>query len=279
MIIKENASLKDMTTVRVGGTAKRLVTPESEEELKTFIEEEHPEYFIGGGSNLLINDREFDLVVDLRSFNKEIKDLGKGCFLVGASVRLQKAIDYVNEKGYGGMEFLYSVPGLIGGAVVMNAGRGKAQHCNISKYIVAVNTITDGKEKTYGNSECKFSHRDSIFKNSDIIITSVLFMFDEINKEETKAAKKDRLYFSKTKQDNSHPNFGSVFMDFDPFVMEMMRKMRSGNSRAGFSGKTRNWILNKDDAKYEDILKAIHKAEKMHKLFFRKCKPEVIIWR
>ena len=278
MIEKENASLKEMTTIKVGGTAKRLLAPESEDELLDVINREHPKYFIGGGSNLLINDREFDLVVDLKGFNKEIKDLGEGCFLVGASVRLQELINTIYRKGYVGIEFLYSVPGLVGGAVVMNAGRGAGHNMNISHFIVAVHAIENGRKTVYSRTDCMFSHRNSIFKNSDIIVTSVLFMFPKVDMNEAEKAKKARIKFSKDKQDNSKPNFGSVFMTFSPGVMELEKLLKAGNSKAGFSGKTRNWMLNKDDAGFDDVVKAIKKAEKMHRMLFQRCKREVIIW-
>ena len=49
-----NEDLSKYTTVRIGGTAKKMFVPENEDELLKVIEEENPKYFIGGGSNLLI---------------------------------------------------------------------------------------------------------------------------------------------------------------------------------------------------------------------------------
>ena len=58
-----NEDLKKYTTVRIGGVADKLYIPETTTELVELVRDYSPEYFIGGGSNLLINDRHFDIVV------------------------------------------------------------------------------------------------------------------------------------------------------------------------------------------------------------------------
>ena len=117
MKIDNNADLKKLTTFKMGGTVSKLYTPETEDELINLIQDKHPQYFIGGGSNIIINTRVFDSVVNLREFSSTIEDKGNGTYIVGASVRLQKLIKTINADGYGGIEYLYSVPGLVGGAV------------------------------------------------------------------------------------------------------------------------------------------------------------------
>ena len=122
----------------MGGNAKKMYFPESIEELESLVKNDPDilKYVIGGGSNLIINDeREFDEVLCLREFNKDFSDKGNGRFYIGASVRLQKAIKSVNAAGYGGMEFLFSVPGLIGGALYMNAGTGRKTGKYISDFV------------------------------------------------------------------------------------------------------------------------------------------------
>jgi UDP-N-acetylmuramate dehydrogenase len=102
-------------------------------------------------------------VVDLRSFDSSIEKLKNGQFKVGASTRLQKLINTINEHGYGGIEYLYSVPGLVGGAVVMNASRGREYQKFISDYIVSVVVIHNNELITISKDNCHFGYRDSIF--------------------------------------------------------------------------------------------------------------------
>ena len=199
MRILADADLAKLTTVKIGGTAKTLVIPESTEELIELIRKKTPVYYIGGGSNLLINDHEFEMVVDLRSFDTQITCLGEGRFRVGASLRLQKLINTINECGRGGIEYLYSVPGLVGGAVVMNAGRGAKQHQTLSDYIVSVDVVRNGEPITFSRKECAFGHRTSAFKNSADVVTSVLFDFPEKSQEASSAAKNERMEYCRVK--------------------------------------------------------------------------------
>lgn len=276
MIELTNEPLYKHTTVRLGGIARSYRIPESLEELCTLVKEEHPKYYIGGGSNLLIADREFDLVVDLHRFNNELTHLGKGRFRAGASVRLQELINGINQAGYGGIEYLYSVPGLVGGAIVMNAGRGKNYHRTISDYIVSVDVLRGGKTVTLTRSECAFSHRSSCFKNSTDIVLGCLFDFPGMTQEETASLKKERLELCKKKQDTSRPNFGSVFCEKNDRIMRYVQKHETGG-KVHFSKKTPNWIIN-DGGSFKEAVGAIKKVELMHRLLFRKCVREVVVW-
>lgn len=275
----ENEKLSKYTTVKIGGITKKMLIPENTEELIDVIKQYNPSYFIGGGSNLLISDRSFDLVVNLRHFNDKIEDRGNGVYYIGASVRLQKLIHTINENGYGGIEYLFSVPGLVGGAVVMNAGRGKAYKMSISDYIISVDTIDNGERHTFTKDQCKFEYRSSIFKNSDSIILGILFKFPEQDKEISEKLRKERIDLCKSLQDNTKPNFGSVFMEANDRIINFVKRQGIGNKNIHFSKKTRNWLLNENNGTYVEAMKAIKKVEFMHKLFRKKCVLEVIVWK
>ena len=168
MKVLENESLKKYTTFRMGGNAKKMYFPENIEELTSLVNNNSNilKYIIGGGSNLIINDKkDFEEVLCLREFNTAIENKREGHFYIGASVRLQKAIKTVNSAGYGGMEFLFSVPGLIGGALYMNAGTGRKTHKYISDFVVSVDVLKDGKICNISKDECKYDYRKSIFQD------------------------------------------------------------------------------------------------------------------
>ena len=279
MKILDHIDLEKYTTIRIGGTADFMYVPENTEELMKIISEYSPLSVIGGGSNLLINERMFDRVVEVGSFDTSIIFLGNGRFRIGASVRLQQLINAINHEGYGGIEYLYSVPGLVGGAIVMNAGRGRNFHQSISDYIVSVQVIKNCELLTLSKDECAFEYRSSKFKNDSCIVVSAVFDFPEISIEESSRLKKERIELCKEKQDNSAPNFGSVFMECDHRIMTIAKKIKIGNKRAHFSGKTENWIIKKDDGTFSDVERAIKKVEFLHKLLGKECKREVIVWK
>lgn len=271
-----NEPLEKYTTIKIGGVAKEMITPTNIEELKNIMVERKPKYFLGGGSNLLISDREYDLVINLRQFNQQLEMQQDGTFIVGASVRLQKLINYINDNGYGGIEYLFSVPGLVGGAIVMNAGRGKKYSQSISDYITEVDVLRCGKVITLSKNECEFSYRNSIFKNSNDIVLSARFQFPIMSRTESYRRKKQRIMLCKEKQDMSCPNAGTVFSESNIRIMKHVKKVKLGNN-VHFSGKTENWLLN-EGGSFDDAVLAIRRVKLLHKLFFKKCILELIIW-
>ncbi len=280
MKILENELLSKYTTVHIGGICKKMFIPETENELISLIDAGYNIYLLGGGSNLLISDRVFDYVVNLRKFDEEIMDLGDGCFKVGASVRLQKLIKTINEKEYGGIEYLYSVPGLVGGAIVMNAGGGIEQGWSISDHVVEVRALYNGKIISLTKEDCNFAHRKSIFRdNLGYLVLSATLSFDKGELSYFESKRKDRLEYCKKYQDNGKPNFGSVFYIANGCVLGFLRRTSFGSKKGcHFSGKTSNWILNEGEGTFKQTIKLIKKAEFLHKCIGKKCEPEVEIW-
>lgn len=279
MIQLENVDLSKYTSIKIGGVAKRMIIPENIDEVIAIANKECMRYMLGGGSNLLINGREFELVVNLREFDKTIEELDNGRFRVGASVRLQELIRRINNSGYGGIEYLYSVPGLVGGAVVMNAGRGRQYNRCISDYILKITVLKDGKILDLCKEECGFSYRNSIFKeNTDYVILSVDFLFPKQSKEESERLVRERILLCKNVQDNSAPNFGSVYMEYDNKIMKLVKLIGMKSRGVSFSKKTANWILNKNHGTYENVISVMKKVELLHKVLGKKCKTEVIRW-
>ena len=279
MEIRENAALSQYTTFRMGGTCKKLYVPQTTEELCELARTlTAPVKYIGGGSNLLINDQKtFEEAVLLREFDDSVEHLGDGVFVVGASLRIQKLIKAINALGYGGIEYLYSVPALVGGAVYMNAGRGSSDGRCISDYIESVTALHGGEVKTLDRAECGFSYRNSVFKNGEYLILSVKFRFKSGTAEEFEAGIKERLDHCKQHQDASKPNFGTVFCKADNRVMRFVAKLDKNARGVHFSQKTRNWLIN-ENGTFKQAISRIKRVKRLHRLIFKKCKTEVIIW-
>lgn len=278
MKILENETLAKYTTFKMGGVAKKLYFPENLEELKRLVISCKPLYIIGAGSNLLINDdKEFAEVINLRDLDLDIKNYGDGNFYAGASVRLQKLIQYINSLGFGGIEYLFSVPGSVGGAIVMNAGRGNRVDL-ISKYVTKVRALVDGEVVEFTNEECHFGHRSSVFKNSSIVVLGAYFKFVSGDTNEFEKLRKQRIAYSKEKQDTESPNFGTCFRVSNPYIMKFVRLInKKKKSGVHFSGKTTNWLLN-ENGRFCEAITEINKVKKIHQLFGKDCEAEVIIW-
>lgn len=280
MKIEHDIDLSRYTTFKMGGKCKSFYCPESEEELTEFLNNiESTPLFLGGGSNLLINDNKiFDSVVCLRQFNNHIKNHGDGYYTVGASMKLQELIIQINTDGYGGIEYLYSVPGLVGGAIVMNAGRGKSFHKSISDYLILVTVLENGSIRRYKKEECIFSYRTSLFKNKSCVILSADFMFDKGNSANFEFARNVRMEFVRQTQDCSAPNFGSVFCVCSPEIMDKVRSEADMNDRICFSSRTANWLLNYGGT-FKEAMNKIRYVQHLHQVQGKKCELEVMVWK
>lgn len=283
MEIRKQENLKQYTTVRIGGVADKFYIPENREELIGLLNELKGEdvRILSGGSNLLINDEQtFPHVIYMKKCSQELIDRGDGNFYCGSSVRLQQLIQFANSEGYGGIEYLMSVPGMIGGAVVMNAGTGKKCNQALSDFIVEVEVWDKGNVRTLSKEECRFSHRNSVFKNSDMVILSAIFQFPQEEKEILEQRRKNRLEYSRLRQDQEGFNFGSVFSKCNKLAMKLIKKFQLCHSGAvGFSTKTSNWLVNRGDGTFQQAVKVIKQAIRINRLCGTKAEIEVIIWK
>lgn len=169
----DNYPLKNVTTLCIGGPAKKFVAVKTEDELSKAIQyakENNLDYLlIGGGSNLLVSDAGFDGLI----IKNEI--LGISAMVsVKSGTSLQKLVDYTLQNGLSGLQKLAGIPGTVGGAVYGNAG---AYGQSISDHIASA-TVLDSNNltiKQFNNSVCNFNYRDSIFKKTHEIILEVTF--------------------------------------------------------------------------------------------------------
>ena len=283
MEIIENEELRKYTTFNMGGIAKKMYVPKSIDDLLEIykLDKNAYNYLIGGGSNLLINDKkEYPSVILLKKMNNTFKVLGEGRFYASAFMTLQDLLLKINDLGYGGIEYLFSVPGLIGGAIYMNAGRGEVYNTSIGDFVESVDYIENGEIKQIKKEECDFLYRYSIFQTMDnIVIIGATFKFLKGNKKEYEKLRKERIELCRKNQDMSLPNFGSVFKKCDLKIMEKVKSNTKNNNKCFFSAKTSNWLLHGKNGTFKDAIKEINKIKFKHIINRKKCKVEVIIWK
>jgi UDP-N-acetylenolpyruvoylglucosamine reductase len=102
--IQKDVSLKNHTTFKIGGLAKYFLSTSNQDELKMLIEKclslNIKYYLLGGGSNVLIDDKGFDgLVIVFRGDDSfEIKEEnGFSYILVKASIPLSSLVIQFND--------------------------------------------------------------------------------------------------------------------------------------------------------------------------------------
>ena len=175
--------LSSFTTLRVGGPARKIIHAHSEAELIEFVKAadsaKEPILILGGGSNLLISDAGFAgtvIRVESKGNALDYNACSGGLIEVSAGEDWDKFVEISIEKGFADLESLSGIPGTVGGAPIQNIG---AYGHEISETIARVKTYdrSNGKVKTFTNTECKFSYRNSIFKEQPgrYVILTVTF--------------------------------------------------------------------------------------------------------
>lgn len=270
------------STMRLHSIANTVYIPETIEELKILIKELIGEnnkfHIVGNGSNIVFAEQVTTPIILLKNIDNSIVLLPNKEVKVGASVKLMQLLSSLKEWNLGGIEYLASVPTSVGGAVYMNAGRGKSIGLAISDYLISVDylDITSGEIRKYSGTD-GFSYRHSPFQDFKSIILSVTFKFKDQDKIETERLIKARLLYSKRYLSADKPSCGSVFCKANPILIRLLRGLKKGG--AMYSWKTPNWINNTGTATASDIIWLIEFAKKLHSIFFCKIQQEIRIYR
>nr|WP_180218484.1 UDP-N-acetylmuramate dehydrogenase [Streptomyces albus] len=158
-------SLAPLTTLRLGGPAKRLITATTDDEVIAAVREADdsgtPLLIIAGGSNLVIADEGFDGTV--------LRIATRGFALFGTTLELaagenwSDAVARTVEAGLAGIECLAGIPGSAGATPVQNVGAYGQEVSSTLTEVVAYDRHTR-ETVTLTNAECGFSYRHSRFK-------------------------------------------------------------------------------------------------------------------
>lgn len=280
MIIENNVSLGKKTTFGIGGICSCYYIPETIEEMQDIFCCYPEAPLLAGGSNVVISDmREFPHVISLLKFCDEIINLGNGQYKVGASVRNQKLINTINKDGYGGIEYLFSVPGTVGGAIYMNAGTGKALGNFISQHIVSVDWFDGKKIITLSNNMCEFSYRHSYFHTHKGVIVSAIMKFDVQDMSTSQKLIEERIQRVNALQDHSGKSCGTLCKNANKNIMRIIKLLRLGNVEGvHFSNKTPNWLINSGKGSFEEFKKCLKVLHVLHKIMKKEYKLEIEVW-
>src|SRR6476646_3252819 len=122
----ENVPLSSVTRFAIGGPARILTDASSEAALIAALDAvgDNPHALIGGGTNLVADDRGFPGVVLRYTANRiEIDgDIVGGVVRVAAGAVLQDLVDATLAAGLQGLHTMTGIPGWVGGPIYGNAG-------------------------------------------------------------------------------------------------------------------------------------------------------------
>jgi UDP-N-acetylmuramate dehydrogenase len=173
----------ELTTLKVGGPIRELVTATTQRDLVDLAHEAwaagEPWLVLGGGSNLLVGDEGFDGTV-IRVATRGIEvlepsppaaddDADRRPGTASVRIRVQAGenwddlVAWAVENGYSGFEALSGIPGSVGASPVQNIG---AYGQELESTLVAIDFLDEGADapRRMTAAELELGYRTSVLK-------------------------------------------------------------------------------------------------------------------
>lgn len=185
-MLQEGVSLKPYNTFGIDVSAKYFASFSNLEALKNMLsvaKNYGPALVIGGGSNILLTRNVDGLVLHNRICGIELVATDDEHIYVkaGAGENWHQFVLYCIAQGYAGVENLSLIPGSVGASPMQNIGAYGVELKDVFYELEALH-IGDGTVHRFGNEDCAFGYRESVFKKElkgQFIITSVTFRLDK----------------------------------------------------------------------------------------------------
>ncbi len=274
--IKNNSDLffdfniKKFNWFNIGGKTKVFFKPKNLKELKEFLSlysNRSKLFILGSGSNVLFTDTTYDgVVIKLSNNFSALSKLKNDTIIAGSSCPQKKLSEFAMENHISGFEFMYCIPGSVGGGIKMNSGCFGTE---FKDRIVSLQCIdTFGNIKVIPSSKIKFGYR-SLFLNENEIFLSATFKGNISEKKRIKVLMEDL----NKKKNNSQPSKiktgGSTFKNpidqTDKKAWELIRDSVPKDISFGdahISEKHFNFFVNKKNATFKDMNKLINFVKK-----------------
>ena len=169
------APLAPLVWFKAGGAAEWLFEPKDADDLCAFLSELDPSVPVMGlglGSNLIVRDGGVPgVVVRLGKAFARVEPLDKTTLRCGGGASGILVSSAARDAGIGGLEFLRSIPGTVGGFVRMNGG---AYGREVKDVLVDCELVLrSGQRKTVPLAEIGYSYRHSELPAGSIVVGAV----------------------------------------------------------------------------------------------------------
>jgi UDP-N-acetylmuramate dehydrogenase len=260
--LRENVSMADYTTARVGGLVPALISINNLEELinaaRTLWNLSIPFSVLGSGSNILVSDHGLDQVILYnRAHNLKIDTKANSPSITAESgVILGTVARQSALRGLSGMEWAAPVPGTVGGAVYGNAGAHGgdiASSLKVAKILHAEKGIED-----WPVEKLDYQYRSSILKREKMPVVVLSAIFNAVSTSRDEAWKKISAYQAHRKETQPPgASMGSTFKnppgDFAGRLIEAAGLKGHRIGQAMISPVHANFIINLEGATAQDI--------------------------
>ena len=165
MLARHDAPLAPLTTLRLGGPARRLLTAFDEAELVAALSEDPGALLLGGGSNVVVADEGVDgTVVRVATHGLRTDRDGDDVLVTAqAGEDWDALVALCVAEGLSGVEAMSGVPGLVGATPVQNVGAYGQDASQVVTCVRALDRRT-GEVADLTPEQCAFAYRHSALK-------------------------------------------------------------------------------------------------------------------
>lgn len=263
MITRHNEPLSKYSSFRTGGKAANIIFPESTEEFVTALRENPGAAVLGNLSNTLVLDGGIDGTVIITTKLNSVSVNGN-TVTAAAGASLTSVAVAARDASLAGCEFLYGIPGTVGGGVFMNAGAYGGEIADIIENAVVF--TPDGKVTTLSKDDLDLGYRTSKLQSTRYILLSAAFSLQSGNKEVISSAMDDLMNRRMTTQPLDKPSCGSTFKrpagNFAGKLISDCGLKGISVGGAQVSEKHAGFIVNSGGATSRDILDLVHLVKK-----------------
>lgn len=284
-VILKNENLSRFTSFRLGGPADYLLVPPDLDNLRLLLQQAHPQkiplHLLGGGTNLLVADtgvRGWVIKIDrlLGTFQRV-----ENRIIAGAGLSLSRLINKTISYGLSGLEWLYGIPGTVGGAIAQNAGAFGAA---VSDCLVSITLMDEtGSVHKYPREGLDFSYRSGPLGEGRQVIVEAVFQLKSHEPKLLEKTIKNIILERKKKFPLSKPTAGCIFKNPSQGsagqLIDQAGMKGFAVGGAMVSPKHANFIINTGSARADDVSRLMSLIqEKVKDRFGVLLEPEVKLW-
>jgi UDP-N-acetylmuramate dehydrogenase len=180
-----NAPLAPLVWFKSGGAAEWLFEPADADDLAGFLaalDPAVPVMGLGLGSNMIVRDGGVPgVVIRLGKAFASVEQLDETTLRCGGGASGILVSSKARDWGIGGVEFLRSIPGTVGGFVRMNGGAYGRETCDI--LIDCDIVLRSGERRVLANADLGYTYRHSSLPEGAIVVSASLRGFAKPSEE------------------------------------------------------------------------------------------------
>ena len=266
---EKNVSISQYTQYKIGGIAREAYFPKDSGELIELLDRLKSSgtayYILGGGSNVLVGDGFFDGAAILMIRMNDYKPLADR-IECGAGIKSSDVAEIALDHSKSGLEFLYLLPGTVGGAL---AGNARYDNVNISEILIELTAVHPEEGlRIFSVSNIAFDYKFNSLSSDGWLFCEAALEWKDGNRN---AIRQRMNEIEANRSESKHfelPSCGCIFKN------DYKRNIQAGKliDSLGLKGMTvggaqvapfhANFIVNTGNATAKDVMELIEKLEK-----------------